>query len=140
MKITILCVFTVSKFSGVAVGVQSSDFFTEYSVKSFSPFLCCLPIRPTISSTSCKKQYIYVLFVWHVFYFIFVEIIKTLYSILSYFLACNYIKARFYVKHILIIIKERNDQEKNNKHNQTQGGTNTIKMINVADRCFDRFD
>jgi hypothetical protein len=80
------------------------------------------------------------LFVWHVFYFIFVEIIKTLYSILSYFLACNYIKARFYVKHILIIIKERNDQEKNNKHNQTQGGTNTIKMINVADRCFDRFD
>ncbi len=36
--------------------------------------------------------------------------------------------------------KDRNDQEKNNKHNQTQGGTNTIKTINVSDRCFDWFD
>jgi hypothetical protein len=33
-------------------------------------------------------------------------------------------------------IKDRNNQEKNNKHNQTQGGTNTIKTINVAHRCF----
>jgi hypothetical protein len=37
----------------------------------------------------------------------------------------------------LIHSKDRNDQEKNNKHNQTQGGTNTIKIINVSDRCFD---
>jgi hypothetical protein len=34
-------------------------------------------------------------------------------------------------------IEDRNDQEKNNTHNQTQGGTNTIKTINVANRCFD---
>jgi hypothetical protein len=40
----------------------------------------------------------------------------------------------------IIDYKDRNDQEKNNKHNQTHGGTNTIKTINVVNRCFDRFD